>query len=274
MQASKQVPAWNGAAAAVRLRTALPGVEVQWLAEIDSTNTELKRQISAGPASPTLLFTDQQTQGRGRLGRSWIQASPGLDLAMSLATPMPAWADGELRLSLLCGVTVALALEGLGMARVGLKWPNDIELPTATGWKKVGGILLEVTPGTDGRHWLVAGVGLNVNCSAAGFPKELRNDLCTLADIAGERDLQSILSAVASAWHVLLIGNDPEVELLMQEWLKRDTTRGRSYLLHRDGEAVEVMAASVDCQTGALQCVDQQGAVYVVTSYSELERLP
>jgi BirA family biotin operon repressor/biotin-[acetyl-CoA-carboxylase] ligase len=158
----------------------LPSFTVEVLPSIDSTNTELMRRARAGLNEPTLLVAEQQTAGRGRLGRVW-QSDVGASLMMSLGLPLaPADWSG---LSLAVGVSVAEALQpvlpsvGAGQpARVGLKWPNDLWLGGADGDRKLGGILVEtasfVTPQNPSsqvpsahgaaQRFVVIGIGINV----------------------------------------------------------------------------------------------------------------
>ena len=153
----------------------LPGFTVEVLPSIDSTNTELMRRARAGQTEPTLLVAEQQTAGRGRLGRVW-QSDVGASLMLSLGLPMAPrdWSG----LSLAVGVSVAESLqpnlpplEPGQPPRIGLKWPNDLWL---SGDRKLGGILVEtasfVAPqaahpttaqGTAARY-VVVGIGINV----------------------------------------------------------------------------------------------------------------
>lgn len=153
----------------------LPGFTVEVLPSIDSTNTELMRRARAGQTEPTLLVAEQQTAGRGRLGRVW-QSDVGASLMLSLGLPMAPrdWSG----LSLAVGVSVAESLQHTlpplepgQPPRIGLKWPNDLWL---SGDRKLGGILVEtasfVAPqaahpapahGTATRY-VVVGIGINV----------------------------------------------------------------------------------------------------------------
>lgn len=153
----------------------LPGFTVEVLPTIDSTNTELMRRARAGQTEPTLLVAEQQTAGRGRLGRVW-QSDVGASLMLSLGLPMAPkdWSG----LSLAVGVSVAESLQPTlppaqpgQIPRIGLKWPNDLWL---SGDRKLGGILVEtasfVAPqaaqpapahGTAARY-VVVGIGINV----------------------------------------------------------------------------------------------------------------
>jgi BirA family biotin operon repressor/biotin-[acetyl-CoA-carboxylase] ligase len=133
----------------------LPGFTVEVVPEIDSTNTELMRRARAGSADPVLLVAEQQTAGRGRLGRGWVSRA-GESLTFSLGLPLaPAdWAG----LSLAVGVALA---EGL-QPEVRLKWPNDLWV----GDRKLGGILIETASFADAaaasRRYAVIGVGVNI----------------------------------------------------------------------------------------------------------------
>jgi BirA family biotin operon repressor/biotin-[acetyl-CoA-carboxylase] ligase len=149
----------------------LPGFSVEVLPSIDSTNTELMRRARAGLCDPTLLVAEQQTAGRGRLGRAW-QSDMGASLMMSLGLPLaPADWSG---LSLAVGVSVAESLQPVlpaagQLPRVGLKWPNDLWI---TGDRKLGGILVEtasfVAPQgalaerACAARYVVVGIGINV----------------------------------------------------------------------------------------------------------------
>lgn len=133
------------------------------LDEVDSTNTEVLRQISAGASGIPVAIADCQTLGRGRRGRSW--SSPrGENLYLSAGLTFHggfAVLDG---LSLVLGVAVAEALEKLGVPGVRLKWPNDIFLPEG----KLGGILVELQGELqEGVVRVVAGIGLNVHMNRA-----------------------------------------------------------------------------------------------------------
>ena len=149
----------------------LPGFTVEVLPEIDSTNSELMRRFKGPPGrppqpEPLLLVAEQQSAGRGRLGRSW-QSRRGDSLMFSLGLPLTPvdWSG----LSLAVGISIAESLDPpeAGQARhaakprIGLKWPNDLWLSTPEGERKLGGILVETASG-DGQRYLVIGVGINI----------------------------------------------------------------------------------------------------------------
>ncbi len=135
------------------------GLPYRYQSECGSTNLLLKADAALS-ATGTLLVTDHQTEGRGRLGRSW-SSRPGEDLTFSvLLRPSLPPAEAPV-LSLAAALATAEVLESLpGLkGRVRVKWPNDVLIDE----KKVCGILLESSIVGAELAWVVAGIGLNVN---------------------------------------------------------------------------------------------------------------
>ena len=142
----------------------LPGFTVEVLPEIDSTNTELLRRFKSGRPEPTLLVAEQQTAGRGRLGRQWhSQRGESLTFSLGLALQPLDWSG----LSLAVGISLAESLDSALAAdrHIGLKWPNDLWLCTKQGERKLAGILVE-TASWEGQRYVVIGVGINISAAA------------------------------------------------------------------------------------------------------------
>lgn len=145
-----------------------PGLSVDVVPSLASTNTALMEQARQGLTTPTLLTAVHQTAGRGRQGRQW-SAQPGQSLTFSLGLPLKldTIPGGGSALSLAVGLALARALD-VAFSQLGypapvtqLKWPNDL------WWhqRKLGGILIEATgvPSLPPQQrWVVIGVGLNV----------------------------------------------------------------------------------------------------------------
>jgi BirA family biotin operon repressor/biotin-[acetyl-CoA-carboxylase] ligase len=149
---------WPAEAIWEAVAPALPGFTVEVLPQVDSTNSELMRRARAGRTEPVLLVAEQQTAGRGRLGRSWASTA-GDSLLFSLGLPLaPADWSG---LSLAVGVSLAESLH----PQVRLKWPNDLWV----GARKLGGILIETASfGEQGAsRYAVVGAGINIAPPAA-----------------------------------------------------------------------------------------------------------
>ena len=139
-------PRWDAETLWQDLTPVLPGIRVEVLPEVDSTNTRLLQR--SADSAPCLLVAEHQNQGRGRMGRQWLSAA-GASLTFSLGLPLaPVRWEG---LSLAIGLALAQALEPLlpGLTpQLMLKWPNDLWLVnrnhTSSG-RKLGGVLVETT---------------------------------------------------------------------------------------------------------------------------------
>lgn len=141
----------------------LPGFTVEVLPEVDSTNAELMRRARSGRLDPVLLVAEQQTAGRGRMGRQWLSGAVSggtqpSSLTFSLGVNLaPADWSG---LSLAVGLSVAQSLH----SDICLKWPNDL------WWhdRKLAGILIETANWGEAStsRYVVIGVGVNIQTPA------------------------------------------------------------------------------------------------------------
>jgi BirA family biotin operon repressor/biotin-[acetyl-CoA-carboxylase] ligase len=150
------------------------GLPFRYVRSCASTNALLRETASSSPTG-TVVVTDEQTGGRGRLGRIWY-SEPGEDLTFSLLVrPRLAPAHAHL-LSLAAALAVAETLEnldsGASATSVAVKWPNDVML----GPRKVCGILLEGSMDADRLQWAIIGIGLNVNSDPATFVEGLSSE--------------------------------------------------------------------------------------------------
>ncbi|MBC7266750.1 MAG: biotin--[acetyl-CoA-carboxylase] ligase [Coriobacteriia bacterium] len=137
-----------------------------------STNDDCKRLARAGMPEGAVVVAAEQTAGRGRLGRQWVSPSGGAYFSALLRPPIfPADAPP---LALVCSLGIAVGLEAAGVP-VMLKWPNDVYL----GWRKVGGVLLEMAAEADRIQWVVAGCGINVRRSPGLAPEAASLDEVT-----------------------------------------------------------------------------------------------
>ncbi len=136
---------------------------------IQSTNDLAAAQAEHGAPEGTIVVADQQTKGRGRLGRAWFSpAGAGIYVSIILRPKFaPELAPG---LSLMTALALARTLEKLCPDAVAIKWPNDVLL----GGKKVAGILTELSAERDKIGHVIVGVGINVNHGVGHFPDDLK----------------------------------------------------------------------------------------------------
>jgi len=134
------------------------GCRIHHFYKTASTMTEAARLAPEGAPHGTLVLAEEQTAGRGRLGRSWIsERSVGLYFTLVLRPELaPAAAP---ILTLLAGVALAEALREVSGLPLDLRWPNDVLI----GGKKCAGILVEMTAEPDRVEYVLMGIGINVN---------------------------------------------------------------------------------------------------------------
>ena len=141
--------------------TCLDRIEV--LQRIDSTNSYLKDQSPPPVGKFRVVIAEHQTAGRGRHDRQWI-SFPGGSLCLSLAYRFQHTRPDLPALTLALGTGIAELLSAMGVAKVALKWPNDVMV----GNSKLGGILTETLFRGQEDATVIAGVGLNFDRSASG----------------------------------------------------------------------------------------------------------
>jgi len=150
------------------LNARLLGQSVVTYAEIDSTNSELRRLAEAGAVEGTVAVADRQSAGRGRLGRRWESPS-GVNLYCSILLRPDIPPCQASQLTFLSAVAVAETLGEVCGLDAKVKWPNDI----LVGGAKIAGLLNEMNAETEQIHFVILGIGVNLNMLAEQFPAEL-----------------------------------------------------------------------------------------------------
>lgn len=148
------------------LKTKTMGQSIYFYEETDTTNNRARELALEGAPEGTLVVAEKQTAGRGRRGKVW-ESPLGTGIWMSLVLrPQIAPAEASV-LTLLCGLATAEAIEAETGLSAGIKWPNDILI----NGKKAVGILTEMDCEMSEVHFVIPGIGINVN--TASFPPEI-----------------------------------------------------------------------------------------------------
>ncbi|MCD8348695.1 MAG: biotin--[acetyl-CoA-carboxylase] ligase [Lachnospiraceae bacterium] len=169
-----------------RLHSEWAARQVYYYESIDSTNNEAKRLAEKGAVSGTLVVAEEQVQGKGRRGRSWMTPA-GTAIAMSLllrpgqSENMRLQPEHAPMLTLVMGMAVAAACRETCDVDVGIKWPNDV---VAEG-KKICGILTEMSCEMDYINYVVIGIGINTGVEQ--FPPELFKTAVSLHTLMGNK---------------------------------------------------------------------------------------
>jgi BirA family biotin operon repressor/biotin-[acetyl-CoA-carboxylase] ligase len=211
---------------------------------IDSTNRYLASEARNGMGEAHVCLAEMQTAGRGRRGRTWC--SPlGANLYLSVAW---GFAEGPARLSglsLALAVACAEALAGVGISGIQLKWPNDIWLD----YRKVAGLLLEVSGEANGPCQVIAGVGVNLGMPRDTVIDQPWADLCEASSSLSRNHVAAAL--VEAMVKALKVFASEGFEPFRHAWVSWDAVCGRAVTLHLPNGVVEGTAAGID-PSGAL----------------------
>ncbi len=233
------------------LETEFVGRNLYYWPELASTNDEARRLARAGAPEGTLVLTDYQSAGRGRLDRRW-EAPPATSLLLSLVF-RPRLAPSQVQqLTMVCGLAAADAVESDTGLRVGLKWPNDI----VVGGAKVGGILTEIELVGNRLDFAVVGLGLNVNLDPGQLPADLLVPATSLAQELGHEVarlplLWTLLRRIEVRYGALSAGHSPH-----GEWAARLITLGQAVVISAGGSVLEGVAEGVDANGALLVRLD------------------
>jgi BirA family biotin operon repressor/biotin-[acetyl-CoA-carboxylase] ligase len=244
---------------------------------IESTQPVVRQWLEEGTPEVCLAVADEQTQGRGRLGRTWA-APPGAALLVSAGfRPIDLPARHAWRL----GATVALAMldaaedvAGLRDATLGLKWPNDIVVDGPDGLlRKVAGVLGEAQLDDDRVETAVVGIGVNADWAATDFPPDLVGSMDSLRELSGGRPIDR--EALLEAWVDRL---EPRYSALTVgrfdsgAWSARQRTTGELVEVDSHSGRINARALGVDPETGSLLLAGAAGAPPTVIDAGDVTR--
>lgn len=189
---------------------------VRFYETVESSNDLAIEWLRSGAAAGSAIIADEQRKGRGRKGRVWY-TPPGVALAVSvILKPDPAFAS---RSSIVGALAVSDLCTHVGLAHVGVKWPNDVQV----GGKKISGVLPEAVWEGERLLGVVLGIGVNVRNE---FDEELAQIATSIEAASGQSvkrlELLGVLLGRVDHWAERM-GRDE----LVTVWKSRLNTLGR-----------------------------------------------
>jgi BirA family transcriptional regulator, biotin operon repressor / biotin---[acetyl-CoA-carboxylase] ligase len=227
------------------LNTSVVGSKFFVFDTIDSTNACARTLGDAGTSEGAVVVSEFQTNGRGRLGRSWI-ANPGENILFSvLLRPRISIAHAGL-LTLFASVAIARAVERHIGKPIECKWPNDLLL----NGRKLCGILLENLFQQSEVSYAIIGAGINVNQRA--FPNEIAPRGTSLAIETGRSfDRVELLQAVLVELDTLYPPvRQSDFDFIVAEWIGRCTMFGKPVTVQEQDHTVSGIARRLNHDAG------------------------
>ena len=245
------------AAVMPRLTAPLAG-PVVWTPEIGSTNDDAAQRAREGAPEGTVIGSDHQTAGRGRRGRSWVDA-PGEALMYTvILRPRVSPIDAGM-LPLVVAVGLADALDEAGVPDVQIAWPNDI---IASG-VKVAGILCELSADQERVTWAIAGMGINVGpVPEVESTRWTAGSLASIGPRPGRGDLLVLALAAIGRRYAAWVEHGPAA--IVAAFAKRDHLAGAQVTVGTTAGELTGICRGID-DLGRLQ-VECDGQVQAVAS--------
>lgn len=238
------------------------GQQVIYREKENSTNELAKELAQKGAAQGTVVIAEEQTGGKGRLGRVWY-SPPGQGLWFSVILRPEINPVDASKLTLMSAVGVARTIRELTRIPAGIKWPNDVLIDQ----RKVCGILLEMSAEIDKINYIVVGVGVNVNLDEAKIPAEIDGVAISLAEqeklkVTRVELLAALLNNLDNLYGEFLAGKFSEILIA---WKEMSVTLNRWVRVMSGSETEEGIAFDLD-DDGALILMKEDGSVKRILS--------
>jgi BirA family transcriptional regulator, biotin operon repressor / biotin---[acetyl-CoA-carboxylase] ligase len=223
---------------------------------ISSTNDYARELAGRDGPEGTLVISEEQTAGRGRMGNSWI-SPPGTGIWISLILRPPLHPSQAPLITPMTAVAVAGAIREVTGLSAGIKWPNDIIINN----RKAGGILIESSAGERFIKHLIVGIGINVNTE--DFPEEIRGSATSLRVCSGKmisrmEILISVIRELERLYSVVIPSGAPDA--ILERYRSWSVTIGRMITATRSGGQFSARALDIT-PTGGLLVKDKAGMI-------------
>ena len=239
------------------LETIRIGNNIICLGKTDSTNLTAFQLGEQGAAEGTVVIAEEQSRGKGRLGRHW-ESPDGVNLYCSIILRPPIMPSKAPQFALLSSVAVAKTIEATTSLSPRIKWPNDI----LVNGMKVSGMLNEMSAEMEKINFIVLGIGVNLNMRREQFPDDLRHPASSLFLESGKpvyrvefaRALITALDRLYDAY--LKEGITP----IREQWVARSAFLGKRIIVSFQKVECSGVAAGID-DNGALLLERDDGVI-------------
>jgi BirA family biotin operon repressor/biotin-[acetyl-CoA-carboxylase] ligase len=237
------------------LETKWMGKTIHYFHTLDSTNSKAYQLALNGAEEGEVVIAEFQEKGSGRLGRQWF-SPPLFNLYLSVVLRPSIPPHRASLVTLMAAVAAAEVIQKLFGLLPLIKWPNDILLRD----RKVAGLLNEIHSEIDRIHFMILGIGVNLNMEEKMFPKEIQAVATSLRIETGQTISRKIflrsLLLELERWYEIFIKQDSTV--ILNAWRNWAQIEGRRVKVNSFGETLVGMAIDVDSD-GALILETEDG---------------
>jgi BirA family transcriptional regulator, biotin operon repressor / biotin---[acetyl-CoA-carboxylase] ligase len=238
------------------------GKKVTYKTSVKSTQEIAHSLAREGALEGSIVLADEQTGGRGRLGRAW-QSPSGTGIWMSLILRPEIPLQKAPQLTLLIAVAASRAIEKVTGLEAAIKWPNDLLIKG----KKVAGILTELQAEADSIHSVIVGIGMNVNQEKKHFTEEI-SEIATSLAIEGGKTYKraeiagAVLQEIENLYRSYLVKGFAVIKLL---WEARAYSLGKRITARSVTGSITGYAKGITDE-GVLLLEDDNGEIHSIYS--------
>ncbi len=230
------------------LKTKWIGKRIHHFETLDSTNSTAYELALNGAEEGEVVIAESQEKGKGRLGRQWF-SPPFLNIYVSLILRPRIPPHQASLVTLMAAVATADAIRNFSGILPMIKWPNDILFRG----RKVAGLLNEIHSEVDRIHFVILGIGVNLNMDEKMFSKEIRNIATSLKIETGQtvsrKDFLQSLFLELEKWYAIF--SEQGSALILKAWRDRAHIKGKQVKVTSFGETLVGRAIDIDSD-GAL----------------------
>ncbi len=259
---SAPIEPFNETSISAGLTTEFIGQKIHFFNTLSSTNEKATHLAQAGEDEGSVVVCDSQSNGRGRLGRSW-SSPPGVNLYTSIILRPQLTAHELQGFTLLAAVAVAETIAGYCKKAPAVKWPNDVLIDS----KKVAGILMEMHTEGEMARFVIVGIGVNLNIDPTLLPPPVR-DLATSIknenNAAVKRaDFARALFLTFEFWYKTFLNKG--LSAIIDAWRSHFTAEGKDVTIRSFDKTIKGICLGID-SSGALLIRDYSGETKKILS--------
>ncbi len=225
------------------LHTQYMGQHIYFFENLSSTQDKAKELAQKGAEQGSCVLCEFQDKGRGRRKRSWIHV-PYKSIAISIILRPDVVPSQIMQIPIVIGVALCEAIRDHTSLSVELKWPNDL----LVNGKKLAGILVEMAGDSEKTHYIIAGIGINVNLTEGDIPDDLK-DIATSIFIETKKNIHRpkligcILNYIEKWYNTYLKKGFLPVR---DKWLKYNCVIGKEIDVHLSDMTISAKAMDLD----------------------------
>lgn len=243
----------------------LSNLDLYTFSTIDSTNNEAKKKLNENLKKDMLILSEEQTEGKGRLGRVFISpANTGLYMSLILHDVPPQ--KNATLITTVAAVAACRAIEKLTNKNPQIKWVNDLFLEG----KKVCGILTEgiINMETQTIGSIILGIGINMTVSKSKIPTDLYHTIGGLFDSVDEPTItrNQLAAQIINEFYPLYA--EMETKEYLEEYRERCFVLEQEITFRRNNEDLEGKAVAIDDEGGLV--VERKEGNSLTLSYGEI----